>query len=295
MRVRQKLDWLDAHGLIYWPKKEGGVPQYKRYLSLYKGAKIQSVWTDIAPLQGSSKEYVGYPTQKPLKLYDRFIRIASNPGEIVFDPFCGCATTLVAAEMSKREWLGCDIWDRANEQVLVRLYREGLNPGSPERKLSNEDLAKHMKVNEQLAFWFNKYDVNYTDTLPKRTDDGAIAAPYLRTPLKAMSAPPADEDASAGWPKEQKKEYLIDATGGMYCWGCGDDFRHPDYLHLDHIRPRADGGSNNVSNLALLCPPCNGAKRKGANLTLSGLRAKNKRDKFMVREIDIPRIPPIHE
>ncbi len=54
----------------------------------------------------------GYPTQKPLALYERIIEASSNEGDIVLDPFCGCATTPIAAERLKRQWVGMDIWDK---------------------------------------------------------------------------------------------------------------------------------------------------------------------------------------
>lgn len=98
------------------------------------------------------------------------------------------------------------------------------------------------------------------------------------------------EDSSAKWNKDKKKAYLIKATGGMLCWGCGRKFDNVEYLHVDHIRPRADGGADSLYNLALLCQPCNGPRRKGAKLTLTGLRDRNRKGGFMVREIDIPQI-----
>ena len=154
--------------------------------------------------------------------------------------------------------------------------------------MSSEELAEHMKLEMQTQLWFNEFDVTYTNELPVRTDDGGIAAPYLKAITRSKSGPPEAEDASARWSNEKKKTYLIEKTGGMTCWGCGRDFDHPDYLELDHKMPRVDGGANSMYNRALLCRPCNGTKRKGANLTLHGLREKNKKDGFMVREIDIP-------
>ena len=244
------------------------------------------------------KERTGYPTQKPVALYDRFILASSNKGDVVFDPFCGCATTLVAAEKAGRQWIGCDIWDKAYEQVLVRLYREGLNPGSPEYKLSHKELAKHMNIENQVEIWFNEYNVNYTQDLPARTDDGATAAPYLASQWRSKKVPPGAEDASAKWSNDKKKSYLISATAevlknhGNVCWGCGEQFRHPSYLELDHINPRVGGGANSLYNRALLCGPCN--KRKGPRITLYELRNQNRREGFMVAETEAPAIPLIH-
>ena len=82
---------------------------------------LRDVWTDLKPIINVSKERVGYPTQKPLKLLDRIIRASSNPGDMVLDPFCGCATTCVAAENLGREWVGIDLSPKAGDLVLERL------------------------------------------------------------------------------------------------------------------------------------------------------------------------------
>ena len=238
------------------------------------------------------KERTGWPTQKPLALYERIIKASSNEGDIVLDPFCGCATTCVAAERLRRNWVGCDIWDKAYEAMLVRLHREGLNPGSTEAKLSHKELAEHMDVDNQVLIWFNEYNVNYTRDLPARTDDGAVAAPYLAPQWRSKKVTPGAEDESARWSNAKKKAYLVERTGGHVCWGCGRTFDHEAYLELDHINPRAGGGANSVYNRALLCKPCNG--RKGAHLTLVALRKQNKKDGFMIAEIQQPTIPLIH-
>ena len=83
--VHEKLDALDTSGLIYWPPR-GSVPGFKRYLSTSKGTRVHDVITDIYPLVSKSKERLGYPTQKPLALYERMIKASSNEGEIVMDP-----------------------------------------------------------------------------------------------------------------------------------------------------------------------------------------------------------------
>ncbi|HWO56415.1 MAG TPA: site-specific DNA-methyltransferase [bacterium] len=103
------LDVLDKAGRIIWPTKDGGVPRFKRYLDDMEGVQIQDVIDDIAPISAHGKDRLGYPTQKPIALLDRIIRASSNKGEIVFDPFCGCGTTIYAAHAAERQWIGCDI------------------------------------------------------------------------------------------------------------------------------------------------------------------------------------------
>ena len=94
----------------------------------YRLAAMRDVW-DIPALRGNQAEAAGYPTQKPLALYERIIRAASNPGDIVLDPFCGSGTTAVAAERLGRRWLVMDVWDGAYAMLCRRLAAAGLNAG----------------------------------------------------------------------------------------------------------------------------------------------------------------------
>jgi len=71
---QERLDALDAAGLIHWPKKADGVPMFKRYADQQHGVPLQSVWDDIAPLHNLAAERLGYPTQKPLALLERIIK-----------------------------------------------------------------------------------------------------------------------------------------------------------------------------------------------------------------------------
>ena len=106
---QERLDQLDAAGLIFWPSKKGGMPRYKRYLDLTEGQPLQNIINDIGPISSHAQERLGYPTQKPVALLDRIIKASSNEGDVVFDPFCGCGTTIYAAHQNNRKWIGCDI------------------------------------------------------------------------------------------------------------------------------------------------------------------------------------------
>ena len=101
--------------------KPGAVPRQKRYLDEQKGAPLGSVWSDLKPIQSQARERTGYPTQKPAALLERIIEASSNPGDLVFDPFCGCATTLVAADRLNREWAGIDLSPLAVKLVDQRI------------------------------------------------------------------------------------------------------------------------------------------------------------------------------
>ncbi len=96
-----------------------GKLERRKYLEDYKGASYGNLWDDILPTSGN--ERTGYPTQKPLALLDRIIKASSNKGDVVFDPFCGCATTLVAAGRLQRDWIGIDISAKAAELVVERI------------------------------------------------------------------------------------------------------------------------------------------------------------------------------
>ena len=102
----------------------GAVPRYKRYLDEMPGIPLQDLWADVRQIASRAKERTGYPTQKPLALLDRIIRASSNEGDIVLDPFCGCATACVAAELAGRNWVGIDISSKAAELVRERLQQQ---------------------------------------------------------------------------------------------------------------------------------------------------------------------------
>ena len=203
-----------------------------------------NVWLEFSHLQQKDPERTGYPTQKPLALYERILRASSNEGDIVLDPFAGCATTCVVAEKLNRQWVGIDIWEKAHEVVLDRLKREvGL---------------------------FG--DVTFTDQLPERTDDGDIASPFLRVKERIKEPPNPHKSRAAMY------EFLLGQHGAK-CQGCDRTFDDSRYLELDHNTPRADGGWNHISNRILLCGPCN--RLKSNIFTLSGLRRENTKRGYM--------------
>ena len=148
-RIRE----LEKQGRIYIPSKPGGVPRLKRYLHENKGIVPGSIWTDIPPVQSHAKERVGYPTQKPLQLLERIIKASSQPGEVVLDPFCGCATTCIAAERLERQWIGIDL-----SPLAVRLVQQ--------------------RARNDLGMIGGLQTIHRTD-IPKRTDLGQL--PNYRT------------------------------------------------------------------------------------------------------------------
>ncbi len=120
--VRAKLEALVANNRVWWSKT--GRPYLKRYLHEQKGTPILDVVTDIKPVGAHASERMDYPTQKPISLLDRIIEASSNERDIVLDPFCGCATTCIAAEKSQRNWIGIDVSHKAYDLVIERLNSE---------------------------------------------------------------------------------------------------------------------------------------------------------------------------
>ncbi|WKW51348.1 DNA methyltransferase [Rhodomicrobium lacus] len=124
---KERMTELDQKGLIWYPRHKDGTldtskrPRFIRYLDEQKGSVTTTIWTDIPPINARSKDRLGYPTQKPVDLLKRIIEASTNPGDVVFDPFCGCGTTIYAAEQSRRKWIGCDI-----AILSIKLVREVL-------------------------------------------------------------------------------------------------------------------------------------------------------------------------
>ena len=110
----------DLEGRTWQVKKDAKSGKVYRYPTDV-GVLCPDWWIGIQQLNRNEKERLGYPTQKPLALLDRIIKASSNEGNVVFDPFCGCATTLVAADRLQREWIGIDISAKAAELVVERI------------------------------------------------------------------------------------------------------------------------------------------------------------------------------
>lgn len=115
---RENMEKFEAEGRIVY--RRTGMPVYKRYLDEMPGVPLHDVWTDIR-LSSSDKERLGYPTQKPIELLERVLNASTNPGDVVLDPFCGCGTTVHAAQKLGRPWIGIDITHLAISLIEKRL------------------------------------------------------------------------------------------------------------------------------------------------------------------------------
>jgi len=179
MGTLEKLDLLDSHGLIHWPKSAGGksFPRFKRILG--PGMPVQDIIADIPPLNSQAQERLGYPTQKPVALLERILNASSNEGDVVLDPFCGCGTTVHAAQKLKRRWIGIDVTNLA-----ISLIQKRLRDAFPPTDLDFEVLGvpKDMDGARALAaadkYQFQWWAVSLVEAVPfggkKKGADGGI-------------------------------------------------------------------------------------------------------------------------
>lgn len=117
----ERMQLYDRESRLHFPKVSGGQLRLKMYLDESKGMHLQNLWDDIPPINSQAAERLGYPTQKPLALLERIISASSNPGDVVLDPFCGCGTTVVAAQKLGRRWIGIDVTHLAIGLMRKRL------------------------------------------------------------------------------------------------------------------------------------------------------------------------------
>ena len=119
--TKERMQKAYEEGRIVQPRA-GAVPRYKRYLDEQRGRPIGDVWADIPPINSQAAERLGYPTQKPEALLERIVRMSSDEGDVVLDPFCGCGTAVAVAQRLHRKWIGIDITHLAISLIKHRLH-----------------------------------------------------------------------------------------------------------------------------------------------------------------------------
>lgn len=171
----ERMQSLHDAGRLHYTRS--GTPEYIRYLDEMAGVPLQSIWSDIAPLNSQAQERLGYPTQKPLALLERIIAASSNEGDVVLDPFCGCGTAVHAAQKLHRQWIGIDVTHLAISLIEKRMQAAfpGVAftvEGTPKDLASAEDLARRDK------YRFQWWAVSMVDAMPyggrKKGADGGI-------------------------------------------------------------------------------------------------------------------------
>jgi DNA modification methylase len=166
----ERMEQLIRDGRVAIPPK-GKSPRYKRYLDESKGLPLQSVWTDLPPINSQAKESLGYPTQKPLGLLERIISTSSRPGDIVLDAFCGCGTALVASQKLGRQWIGIDVSPTACRVMAERLEKVcGLREG---QDFHVRDLPRSEKqLRDMPHFEFENWAVIAIGGIPNKAKVG---------------------------------------------------------------------------------------------------------------------------
>ncbi len=136
------------------------------------GGKLPEDWWRIPMIQGNSNERVGYPTQKPLALLERIIKASSNEGDVVLDPFCGCGTTVAAAEKLGRRWIGIDI-----TILAINLIEKRIKEHFPNTKYETKGIPKDIESAKTLAqqskFLFEQWFITALGGQPYKSTGGA--------------------------------------------------------------------------------------------------------------------------
>ena len=282
----QKRGWIRNHDTIlyYVKSKEASARFNKEYLPYPpqyvrrdgnpptgKGIPLEDTWNcssgdvlDSIMIKSFSKEKTGSPDQKPLALYERIVLASSNEGDLVLDPFAGCATTLIAARDNKRRWVGIDRRPDARHHVVCRML--GIKAEEAEKIRGNP------MYGDWLTARLAELETHYRTEPPKRTDEGETAGPEL----PAVYVPKEKLILT----HRQMKDFLV-KDFGTQCWGCDFNVKDERYLQLDHADPKRNGGSNDLDNRVLLCQPCNLAKSD--RITLIQLRRDNTQKGYLTK------------
>jgi adenine specific DNA methylase Mod len=180
--TKERMLEEDAKGRIVVPKGGQGVPRYKRYLDEQEGIPVGDFWNDIEIASGA--ERLGYPTQKPLALLERIIQASSNEGDLVLDPFCGCGTTVHAAEKLRRQWTGIDI-----THLAISLIEKRLRDAFPGITFDVQGTPKDLEGARELAardkYQFQWWAVSLVNAVPyggrkKGADSGIDGHIYFK-------------------------------------------------------------------------------------------------------------------
>jgi site-specific DNA-methyltransferase (adenine-specific) len=216
---KERMQELYEQGRII-QAKPGGVPAYKRYLDEMKGIPLQDLWIDVKPIGAQAQERLGYPTQKPQALLERIIESSSNPGDVVLDPFCGCGTTIHAAQKLGRQWIGIDVTYLAINLIKRRLKDafgeeiEFVEKGQP------TDLGGAKQLAENDKFQFQHWALSLIGARPLKEGEGKGADRgvdgllyYYETERKDFPGRVREEPLSRSEPVHREK-IIVQVKGG---------------------------------------------------------------------------------
>ena len=189
---KETMARLDSEGRIFCPKRPDGSldtsrrPRVKRYLDEMAGGGVMgSIWADLAPINSQAQERLGYPTQKPVALLERIVQASSKRDDVVLDPFCGCGTSIHAAQKLGRHWIGIDITHLAISLIERRLKDAfpGIAfdvHGTPQDLDGARDLARRDKY--QFQWWATSLiDAQPYGGKKKGADGGIDGLIYFRS------------------------------------------------------------------------------------------------------------------
>lgn len=243
--------------LVY---SRSGLPRRKDYLKDSPGVRLTNVWDDIKVVASGSLERTGYPTQKPWALAERIIELTTEPGQLVLDCFAGCAYVPVAAQLTGRRWLACDMSPRAWTMVRKQFHKHPDLGIVTQGDIPVSESAGGSPFRDQQPTLNNVIKVRGPDELPERTE---LDVPTRRraeelSPVRFKRRP--EETNQEIW------QAFVDEWGAQ-CWYCWTvTLPHRQVLHLDHIEPnRRDGTNDDCWNRALACTICNGNKSDRLN------------------------------
>ena len=173
---KANMEKFEGEGRLVYAERSG-MPRLRHYLDEMSGVPLGDIWDDIPPINSQAQERLGYPTQKPRAFLDRIISASSNEGDVVLDPFCGCGTTVHAAEKLKRQWIGIDI-----THLSISLIEKRLRDAFPGIKFEIHGSPKDLDGARDLAardkYQFQWWAVSLVDAVPqnskKKGADGGI-------------------------------------------------------------------------------------------------------------------------
>lgn len=170
---RERMQRAHDEGLVV-QSGPGRVPEQKLYLDEQRGKPLSDVWTDISPLNSRAAERLGYPTQKPVALVERILQHATNEGDVVLDPFCGCGTTIDAPQRMFRRWVGIDITYLSIDLIRKRLKNTYGEEIAATYKVHGvpEDAVGAQAMFEENPFEFERWAVSLVDGQPNEKQVG---------------------------------------------------------------------------------------------------------------------------